>query len=135
MACGDVSCNSLKIGCLERSAKNVKGGGAAAGCCPRYCAHLLVPTFLCPPSSISILTKTNSNSLNNELKKMMLPVVITKDDKFYVAPAPDVDIASQGNTIEEASANLKEAVDPYLEDEDAIRPEIKDRPIITVIEA
>jgi hypothetical protein len=32
---------NLKIGLMEHLAKNVKGGGAAAMCYPRYCAHLL----------------------------------------------------------------------------------------------
>ena len=66
---------------------------------------------------------------------MLLSAVITRDGRFYVALAPDVDIASQGHTIEEALSNLKEALDLYFEDEDAVRPEISERPIITVVEA
>ena len=66
---------------------------------------------------------------------MILSAVVSREGKFYVALAPDIDVASQGDTIEEALANLKEAVDLYFEDEDAIRPEITERPIITVIEA
>ena len=33
----------------------------------------------------------------------------------YVALCPDLDIASQGDTVEEASANLREAVELFLE--------------------
>ncbi len=65
---------------------------------------------------------------------MLLSAVVTRDGKFYVALAPDVDIASQGESIEEALSNLKEALDLYFEDEDAIRPETRERPIITVVE-
>ena len=66
---------------------------------------------------------------------MQLPVVITREEKYYVALAPDVDIASQGVTIEESLQNLLEALELYFEDEDSIRPTITDRPIITTIEA
>jgi predicted RNase H-like HicB family nuclease len=66
---------------------------------------------------------------------MLLTVVINREDKHYVALAPDVDIASQGEIIEEATANLKEALELYFEDEDAIRPPLSGKPIITLIEA
>ncbi|HYK85309.1 MAG TPA: type II toxin-antitoxin system HicB family antitoxin [Ktedonobacteraceae bacterium] len=42
--------------------------------------------------------------------------VIHKEDDLYVAECPEVGTASQGYTIEEAIANLKEATELYLED-------------------
>ena len=42
--------------------------------------------------------------------------VIHKEDDIYVAECPEVGTASQGPTIEEALANLKEATELYLED-------------------
>ncbi len=42
--------------------------------------------------------------------------VIYKEDELYVAGCPEVDTASQGDTIEEALANLKEATELYLEE-------------------
>ena len=66
---------------------------------------------------------------------MLFTAIITREEKYYVALAPDVDIASQGETIEEALANLKEALELYFEDDDAIRPPLTDKPIITVVEA
>jgi predicted RNase H-like HicB family nuclease len=45
--------------------------------------------------------------------------VAQKEGKFYVSWCPELDIASQGETIEEAIENLKEAIELYLEDEDA----------------
>lgn len=42
--------------------------------------------------------------------------VIHKEDDLYVAECPEVGTASQGHTIEEAIANLKEATELYLED-------------------
>jgi predicted RNase H-like HicB family nuclease len=39
--------------------------------------------------------------------------VITKEDKWYVARC--VELVSQGKSIEEAQANLREAVELYIE--------------------
>ncbi|MFZ2456433.1 MAG: type II toxin-antitoxin system HicB family antitoxin [Candidatus Altiarchaeia archaeon] len=50
---------------------------------------------------------------------MELTVVIRKEGKLFSAWAADLDIASQGKTIEEAMKNIKEAVELYMEDEDA----------------
>ena len=66
---------------------------------------------------------------------MLFAAIVTREKKFYVALAPDVDIASQGETIEEALTNLKEALELYFEDDDAIRPPLTDKPIITLVEA
>ena len=43
--------------------------------------------------------------------------VIWKEDKWYVAKALEVEIASQGKSEKEALDNLKEAVELYFEDE------------------
>lgn len=51
---------------------------------------------------------------------MLFTAVITREKMFYVALAPDVDVASQGETIEEALVNLKEALELYFEDDDTI---------------
>jgi len=53
---------------------------------------------------------------------MLFTAVITREEKFYVSLAPDVDVASQGETFEEAYANLKEALELYFDDEDATIP-------------
>jgi predicted RNase H-like HicB family nuclease len=42
--------------------------------------------------------------------------VIHKEDDLYVAECPEVGTTSQGHTIEEALANLKEATELYLEE-------------------
>ncbi|MCD6226913.1 type II toxin-antitoxin system HicB family antitoxin [Candidatus Micrarchaeota archaeon] len=49
---------------------------------------------------------------------MNLTVVIKKEGKWYTAWAAELDIVSQGNTVEEAIKNVREAVELYLEDED-----------------
>ena len=42
--------------------------------------------------------------------------VLHKEGDWYVAECPEVGTASQGHTIEEAIANLKEATELYLEE-------------------
>ena len=41
--------------------------------------------------------------------------VVTKEDDWYVAHCIELGVVSQGKTIEEAQANLKEAVELYLD--------------------
>ena len=48
-----------------------------------------------------------------------LTAVVSCDGEWYVARALEVELASQGETIEEALASLREAPDLYLEDERA----------------
>ena len=42
--------------------------------------------------------------------------VLHKEGDLYVADCPEVGTVSQGNTVEEAIANLKEATELYLEE-------------------
>jgi predicted RNase H-like HicB family nuclease len=42
--------------------------------------------------------------------------IVYKEDDLFVAECPEVGTASQGYTIEEALANLKEATELYLEE-------------------
>jgi len=51
--------------------------------------------------------------------------IIEREDDGYVALCPELDIASQGNTIEAARANLLEALGLFLET--ASPEEIKER--------
>lgn len=45
-----------------------------------------------------------------------LSAIVTAEDGGYVALNPDTDVASQGDTIDEALANLKEALTLYFEE-------------------
>ena len=47
---------------------------------------------------------------------MDLTAVIKKGEKQYVALCPEIDVVSQGNSVEEALGNLKEAVKLYIEE-------------------
>ena len=44
-----------------------------------------------------------------------LTAIIEKEDDGYVALCPDVDVASQGDTIAEARANLQEALELFFQ--------------------
>ena len=44
-----------------------------------------------------------------------LTAVINKEDDLYVAQCVELGVVSQGKTIEEAQANLKEAVELYID--------------------
>ena len=47
---------------------------------------------------------------------MDLTAVIKKGEKQFVALCPELDVVSQGYSIEEAMKNLKEAVELYVEE-------------------
>ncbi len=48
---------------------------------------------------------------------MKFSAIIRKGEKQYVALCPELDVVSQGKTIDAALKNLHEAVELYLEDE------------------
>ena len=58
--------------------------------------------------------------------------VIHKEDDLYVAECPEIGTVSQGETIEEAIANLREATELYLEEFPL--PQTS-KPILTTFEA
>jgi predicted RNase H-like HicB family nuclease len=57
--------------------------------------------------------------------------IIHKEENIYVAECPEVGTASQGYSVEEAIANLKEATELYLE-EFPVKP--FEHPILTTFE-
>lgn len=59
----------------------------------------------------------------HERRFMQLMAVVKQEGKWYSAMCPDVDIASQGKTFNEARTNLQESLELYFEDKDAEHPE------------
>ena len=61
-----------------------------------------------------------------------LSAIIEHEGNWYVATCPELDIASQGKTVEEARQNLHEAVQLFLEtaDPDEI-PALAEPPFLT----
>jgi len=54
-----------------------------------------------------------------------LTAIIEREGNSYVSLCPELDIASQGNTVDEARNNLQEALELFFETASA--NEIKDR--------
>jgi predicted RNase H-like HicB family nuclease len=52
------------------------------------------------------------------MKLPKLTVVIEKEGKWYVATCPELGVASQGRTFDEAEAMIQEAVGLLLEEAD-----------------
>ena len=50
------------------------------------------------------------------MRERTFSAIIHKEEDLYVAECPEVGTVSQGYTIEEALANLKEATELYLEE-------------------
>lgn len=50
------------------------------------------------------------------MKTSTFTAVIHEEEDVYVAECPEVGTVSQGNTIDEAINNLKEATELYLEE-------------------
>jgi len=63
---------------------------------------------------------------------MRLTAAITHEASWYVARCLDVEVASQGETVEEALANLREALELYFED--APMPDLSEPPIIASVD-
>ena len=53
--------------------------------------------------------------------RMICNIVITQEDDSYVARDLRTNVADQGDTIEEALANIKEALELYYDDNDEAR--------------
>ncbi len=62
--------------------------------------------------------------------------LIERENDGYISLCPELDIASQGETIEEAKANLTEAIELFLEtaDETEIKHRLRTEIFITQLE-
>jgi predicted RNase H-like HicB family nuclease len=66
------------------------------------------------------------------MKVQTFTAIIHREDDLYVASCPELGTVSQGATIENALANLKEATELYLEEFPL--PDVG-RPLLTTFEA
>ncbi len=65
-----------------------------------------------------------------------LTAIFEREGKGYTALCPQVDVASQGDTIEEATTNLREAVELFFEaaDPDEVKRRLKSEVYVTQLE-
>jgi predicted RNase H-like HicB family nuclease len=63
--------------------------------------------------------------------------MIEREGDLYAAVCPELDVASQGATVEEATSNLREAIELFLESADAeeIKRRLRTDVFVTRIEA
>jgi predicted RNase H-like HicB family nuclease len=70
------------------------------------------------------------------MRCVTLTAVLRKEAGMYVATCPELGTVSQGATVEEAVANLKEATELYLEESsEEISWLEADKPLVTTFEA
>ena len=83
-----------------------------------------------------LLRSGNGKPKTDNMKTMTLSAVLNPEEDGYVSLCPELDIASQGDTIEEALGNLKEALEGFLETADAeeVRARLKKPALFTRIE-
>lgn len=73
------------------------------------------------------MTILNSMAAKKKARKtrvgpMRLTAALTREGRLYVAQCLEIDVASQGKTVETALENLREALELYLEDSGAEAP-------------
>ncbi len=59
--------------------------------------------------------------------------VITREGPWFVARCLEVEVASQGQAVESALANLREALELKLEDEPELAPS-QESPLVTTVD-
>jgi len=55
-----------------------------------------------------------------------LPIIITRENKWFVASCPILDIATQGKTEKEVKENMAVLINDYLNDPDTPKPSMED---------
>jgi predicted RNase H-like HicB family nuclease len=60
------------------------------------------------------------------------PIIIAKENKWFVASCPLLDIATQGKTEREAKENMTDLINEYLNDPDTQKPSMDDLMSLTL---
>ena len=81
-------------------------------------------------NNVEIVTKRR-NTPGESKPVRTYTAVIHREDRWYVAACPEVGVVSQGKSIDEAIANLKEATELYLEE---FPPPPSERSLITTFD-
>jgi predicted RNase H-like HicB family nuclease len=63
-----------------------------------------------------------------------LTAVVTREDDWYVARCLEIEAVSQGETVEQALANLRDVVEVYLEEEGVPPTSAPIPPLVTSID-
>jgi predicted RNase H-like HicB family nuclease len=70
------------------------------------------------------------------MPKRTFTAEIHREGDLYVALCPELDVASQGETVEQARANLREAVELFLESAspEEVRQRLRNQIYVTPLE-
>jgi predicted RNase H-like HicB family nuclease len=60
------------------------------------------------------------------MTQVPLPIIITRENKWFVASCPTLDIATQGKTEKEVKENMADLINDYLNDPDTPKPSMED---------
>lgn len=94
---------------LARSQINRERSGGTSPRAPSACARTSISTKRNP-------IRTSVRMMSDGARKTrQVTAVIEREGSGYVALCPELDIASQGDTVEEARRNLIEAVELFFE--------------------
>ncbi len=74
-------------------------------------------------------------TINIYIMTYRFTTIITKEGKWFVARCLELEVVSQGKTVEESQKNLKAAVELFLEDQPNPKKFLfKSYPIVTTLE-
>src|ERR1017187_1746126 len=91
---------------------------------PRNCRYRVPPSRPMPNSLLRRYSSAMSASRT-------FTAAVHREEDWYVAQCLEADVASQGHTIDEALANLAEAVELYLEELDDPASYVSSTPLVT----
>lgn len=68
----------------------------------------------------------------HRLFSLPFPILITTEDKWFVAECPLLHIATQGKTEKEVKENMQDLIEDYLNDPDTSKEHLKDMASISL---
>jgi len=81
---------------------------------------------------ITTASTRTGNSAALHCQPVMRSVIWRDEPPWYVAECHGIGVVTQGRTLDEVTANLREAVDLYFEDEDPREFGFSQKPVIVV---
>ena len=64
--------------------------------------------------------------MTSMILQVPVPVLITREGKWFVASSPILDVATQGRTEKEVKENLADLITEYLRDPDTRKPSLEE---------
>ncbi len=72
--------------------------------------------------------------MSEPAQMLHLTAVVTREGEWYVARCLEIEAVSQGETVEQALANLRDVVEVYLEEDGALPFPAPVPPLVTSID-